>query len=82
MTYTLKPGELNYIDIMKSDYSRTGLDPDKYTFEIVQGRGRYNKLVATYTLQNARCAAAFIDRTTGAMYKAASWSTPAKTRIA
>lgn len=78
----MKTGELNYIDEMKKDFKRSGLDNSNYDFEVIQGRGRYNKVVAIYKLQGSRSAAGFIDRTTGAMYRAASWSKPAKTRIA
>lgn len=81
MTYTLKTGEINYIDEMIGYYERNGLDSEQYTFEVIQGRGRFNKVVATYTLQGTRSAAGFIDKVTGAMYRSASWSAPAKTRI-
>lgn len=78
----MKTGELNYLDIIKEHYNRSGLTADDYTFEVITGRGRYNKVVATAKFGASRCAAAFIDRTTGSMFKAASWSAPAKTRIA
>jgi hypothetical protein len=87
----MKTGEINYIDIVKSHEASNGLTPEYYHYEVIQGRGRYNKVVArdylrfsdepTQIAKGGR-AVAFIDRVTGALYKAASWSKPAKTRIA
>ena len=77
----MKANEINYLDEIAKDFKRTGLDTSNYTFETIQGRGRYTKVVAIYTLQGSRSAAAFIDKQTGSMFRAASWSAPAKTRI-
>lgn len=78
----MKTGELNYLDIVKNHYTHAGLDPDSYEWELREGRGRYNKIVATAKLGASQHAVAFIDKVTGSMFKAASWSQPAKTRLA
>ena len=86
----MKTGEVNYIDIIKDYESRHGLDTTRYHYDVRQGRGRYNKVTCADIidmdgnryLAKGRRAAAFIDRTTGHVFKAASWSKPARTRIA
>lgn len=86
----MKTGEVNYLDIIKDYERRVGLHPEYYHYEVRQGRGRYNKVVArdllrfsdepTSIAKHGR-AVAFIDRETGHVVRAASWSAPAKTRI-
>ena len=80
--YELKTGELNYLDIVKDHYNRNGLGADNYEWEVKQGRGRYNKVVATAKFGASRHAVAFIDKQTSHVLNAASWSAPARTRIA
>lgn len=86
----MKTGELNYIDLVKQYESSVGLDVSYYHYEIREGRGRYNKIVARdilrfsdnpTSLSEGGRAVAFIDKQTSHLFKAASWSKPAKTRI-
>lgn len=52
-----------------------GKQPDR--FGVVAGR-RYDKVVSLTATGQARSAYAFVDRETGLLYKAESWSKPAK----
>ena len=77
--YTLKTGERNFLqEIMNYEHS-VGLNPKGYEYELIQGRGRYNKVVASCA--GSRRAVAFIDKQTSHIFVAGSWSKPAKTRI-
>jgi hypothetical protein len=69
------------MQVVQNDYFKTGLDPENYRFEYREGRGRFDKIVAVYILQESRSAAAFFEKTTGHIFRAASWSQAAKTRI-
>lgn len=61
-----------------ADYEeRVGLHYDPSDYEYREGRGRYHKIVV-----EGHRAVAFYDTLTGNILKAASWSAPAKTRIA
>ena len=77
----MKTGELNYIQLVKNYEFGYGLDPERYDYHLVEGRGRYNKVVATQ-LSGSRRAVAFIDKATSHMFVAGSWNKPARTRIA
>lgn len=77
----MKQGEIDYLQEIRNYEYRVGLDPENYNYEVKTGRGRYNKVIATAYFGDSRRAVAFIDRTTGSMFKAASWSQPARTRI-
>lgn len=81
MTYQLKQGEINYLDEAQAYYNRNGISADGFEWELREGRGRYNKIVATAKFGASRCPVAFIDKVTGSMFVAGSWSQPAKTRI-
>jgi len=78
----MKQGELNYIDVVKDYENRVGISSDNYEYEVREGRGRYNKVVANDKDGSSRRAVAFIDKQTSHVFKAGSWSAPAKTRIA
>ena len=78
----MKTGELNYIEVVKDYENKTGLNSDNYVYDVIEGRGRYNKVVAEAKLGLSRRAVAFIDKQTSHVFRAASWSKPAKTRIA
>jgi hypothetical protein len=87
----MKTGELNYLDIVKNYERSVGLDPENYFYEVREGRGRYNKIVARdylrfsdepTAIEKHGRAVAFIDKQTGHMFRSASWSAPAKTRLA
>lgn len=82
MNYQLKQGEIDYLQEVRNHEFRSGLDPENYSYELIEGRGRYNKIVATALFGDSRRAVAFIDKQTSHMFKAASWSQPARTRIA
>ncbi len=56
---------------------RVGLHYDRNDYEYREGRGRYHKVVV-----EGHRAVAFYDTQTGNILKAASWSQPARTRIA
>jgi hypothetical protein len=87
----MKTGELNYLDIVKNYERSVGLNPEHYFYEVREGRGRYNKIVARdylrfsdepTSISRGGRAVAFIDKQTSFMFRAASWSKPAKTRLA
>lgn len=59
-----------------------GLDPENYEYTLLNGRGRYNKVIAEDFNKTSRRAVAFQDKQTGHIFKAGSWSQPARTRIA
>lgn len=86
----MKTGEINYLDEVKKYETSVGLDTSNYYYEVREGKGKYNKVVARdymrfsdepLSVAKHGRAVAFIDRTTGSMFRAASWSAPAKTRI-
>jgi len=82
---------MDYLEQVKKYESSVGLDTSVYHYEIREGRGRYNKVVArdilrfsdepTSIAKHGR-AVAFIEKETGRVYRAGSWSAPAKARIA
>lgn len=78
----MKTLELNYLDIVKEYEANYGLDTSSYDYEVVIGRGKYNKVVATNKMGDSKRAVAFIHRVTSHMFVAGSWSSPAKKRIA
>ena len=81
----MKNGELDYLQLVRNYEFGYGLDPENYDYELREGRGRYNKIVAKDVnrgeLGSVR-AVAFVDKVTSHMFVAGSWSTPAKRRIA
>ena len=77
----MKQGELDYIQLVKNYEFNYGLDPERYDYHLVEGRGRYNKIVATQ-LSGSRRAVAFIDKENSHLLVAGGWSKPARTRIA
>jgi hypothetical protein len=80
----MKTGELDYIQLVKNYEFGVGLDPERYDYELIEGRGRYNKVVASDRpgFGQSRRAVAFIDKQTSHMLRAGTWSKPARTRIA
>lgn len=66
---------MNPLQIVKNYEFSTGLDPERYDYELVNGRGRYNRVVASD--KGSRRAVAFVNKVTGSIFKAASWSQPA-----
>lgn len=78
-------------ETVKQYEASVGLNPEYYHYEVRIGRGKYDKVVArdvmrfsdepTSISKHGR-AVAFVDKQTGHIFKAGSWSSPAKTRIA
>lgn len=60
-------------NILKANYESRGGVSD-YTYEITQGK-KYLKIVQ---VSNQRSVHAFVDRSNGDIYKAATWNAPAK----
>lgn len=77
----MRQGGIDYLQEVRNYEWRVGLDPEIYEYSLVEGRGRYNKVVAEDHNKTSRRAVAFIDKQTSHMFRAASWSQPARTRI-
>jgi len=73
---------MDSIDKVQEYERRHGIDPSNYDWELITGRGRFDKIVATAKLGDSRRASAFVEKETGMVYVAGAWSKPAKTRIA
>lgn len=71
----------DYLTTVKRYEDSRGLRSELYNYAVKRG-SRYIKVVASDVAGDSLRAVAFIDQLTGSVFTAASWSKPARTRIA
>lgn len=63
--------------ILKADYDKGGSVHCRYDFVISEGK-KYYKIIQKDSNFSGGSVHAFVDKSNGDLYKAASWATPAK----
>ena len=68
----------NYVDLLQRTIDKVRVGLNQETVELIHGR-KYIKVIITGN--GRRSVHSFIDRSTGQLYKPASWNAPSKTTM-